>query len=126
MKYDIDLFVRIINFIIKHGDEPELYIELKNNVYVDFTCYEDFIDATVSEGDYTIYTMSKDELSKRTNKFRNINDFLNNLLINGKSLRERWNEIVYISDEGKSIDYTKEPEEQFLVMDGRIWYTPRY
>ncbi len=30
MKYDIDLFVRIVNFIVKHEDEPELYIELQN------------------------------------------------------------------------------------------------
>ena len=34
MKYDIDLFVRIIDFIVEHKDEPELYIELQNNVYV--------------------------------------------------------------------------------------------
>lgn len=125
MKYDIDLFVKIINFIVEHEDEPELYIELQNNVYVDFTCYKDYIDAIISEGDYTYFGMSPTEIKNNRKTFSNIVDFLDNLLINGKSLHNRWNEVKYISDEGKSIDYTKEPEEQFLVMEGRIWYKPR-
>ncbi len=125
MKYDVDLFVRIINFIVSHGDEPELYIELKNNTYVNFTCYEDFIEAIVIVGDCDsfFHTNSQIEIQEKTKIFSNINDMLDNLIINGKSLRSQWNEVKYIDDDCV-IDYTKEPEEQYIVIDGRICYTP--
>lgn len=44
-------------------------------------------------------------------------------MIYDKPLRSHWNEVKYIDDDCV-IDYTKEPEEQFLVMDGKIWYKP--
>lgn len=124
MKYDIDLFASIINFIIKYEDEPELYIKLKNNIYVYFTCYKDFIDALIVEGKNTIYEMSPIEINNKTQTFSNIVDFLDNLIIYGKSLRDRWNEVEYI-DDNQTIDYSKEPEEQFLVVNGRICYSPK-
>lgn len=124
MKYDINLFVRIINFIISHGDEPELYIELPNNVTVDFTCYKDYIDAIVIFGDReTFFTKTATKIQESTQKFRNIDDMLDNLIIFEKSLRSCWNEVEYIDDDG-CIDYKKKPKEQFLVINGEIWYKP--
>ena len=93
---------------------------------VSFTFFQDFIDAIISEGDDTLDGMSLTEITRDTKTFSNIVDFLDNLIINGRSLRARWNEIEYISDEGTAIDYTEEPEEQFFVVDGQICYKPRY
>ena len=83
MKYNIDLFIKIIYFIVRHNDEPELY-----------------------------------------KRFSNIVDFLDNLMIDGKTLRNRWQEVEYINDDGLGIDYTQEPEKQFSVINGRIAYKP--
>lgn len=111
MKYDIDLFVKIINFIVEHDDEPELYLELDDGTIIEFTCYQNFIDVWINE-DYAHIL-----------KFKSITDFLDNFKINGLSLKERWREVKYIDDD-QTIDYFKEPEEQFLVVDGKIWYKP--
>lgn len=125
MSYDVNLFVRIINFIVSYDDEPELYIELKNKITVDFTCYKDFIDAIVIVGDVSkfYYEKSNEEVINCTQCFNNIEDMLNNLIIDGKSLLDRWDEVLYIDDDN-IIDYTKDPKEQFLVIDGRICYKP--
>lgn len=112
MKYDIDLFVRIINFIVQHNDEPELFLELDDGTLIEFTCYKDFIDVWINE-DY-------DNLIK----FENVTDFLDNLKIDGLSLRELWGKVIYI-DDAQTIYYDKEPEEQFFVHEGWIWYTPK-
>jgi len=105
--YDINLFVQIIDFIVKHGDEPELYMDLKDGTRIEFICYSDFIDAYVGERCY---------------KFSSIADFTDNMIINGKSLRDCWNDVIYIDDDC-TIDYSQKPTEQFdLSADGRICY----
>lgn len=124
MKYDINLFARIINFIVKHDDEPELYIQLEGKIYIYFTCYKNFIDVIMTEGEMTLSKMSPIDIENNSIKFKNILDFLDNLIINGKSLRKRWNEVEYIDDE-QIIDYSKEPIEQFLIINGQICYTPK-
>ena len=125
MKYNINLFIKIINFIVQHNDEPELYMKLQGNIYIDFTCYEDFIDAIIIENEYSrLSEMSRLEIENNTKRFSNIVDFLDNLIINGKSLRNRWQEVEYIGDDGLGIDYTQEPEKQFSIINGRIAYKP--
>ena len=110
MRYDIDLFAQIIDFIVKHDDEPELYLRMKDGTEVDFVCYNEWIDAYIEERDF---------------KFKNIIDFLDNMYINNVSLRQCWNEIEYIDDDCGCIDWTKTPTEQFQVIDGRISYVPK-
>lgn len=125
MKYNIDLFIKIIYFIVRHNDEPELYMKLQGNMYIDFTCYEDFIDAIILENEYSrLNEMSRFEIENNTKRFSNIVDFLDNLMIDGKTLRNRWQEVEYINDDGLGIDYTQEPEKQFSVINGRIAYKP--
>ena len=105
--YDIELFIRIINFIVCHNDEPELYLDLQNGTRVEFICYKDFIDAYIGEVHY---------------KFADITDFVDNLIVDGKTLRECWQDIIYIDNDG-TIDYCKEPQEQFdCIVNGHICY----
>lgn len=108
MFYDIELFTRIIDFIVQHDDEPECYLQMKDGTEVEFICYKHCIDAYIGEKYF---------------KFNSITDFLDNMQINNVPLRKCWGEVDYLGDNNdSSIDWTKEPTEQFLVIDGKIWY----
>ena len=98
--YDIDLFLKNIDYVVKHGDEPEMVLGLKDGTCIEFICYADFIDAYMDD-DYC--------------KYSSIYDFVDNLKIKGKSLRECWQDVVHIEDDLSMIDFSKTPEEQFCV-----------
>lgn len=98
--YDLDLFLINIDYVVKHNDEPEILLILKDGTRIEITCYTDFVNVYIGDNQ---------------NKFLSINDFVDHFEINGKSFRDCWLDVVHIEDDLDMIDFTKSPEEQFCV-----------
>lgn len=109
MKYNLDLFINNIEYVTEHNGEPEMFLDLKDGTRVEFTCYKHFIDAYIGDKLY---------------KFTSISEFVDNIKINGKTLRDCWHNVVNIKDDLDEIDFTKMPSEQFeeITVQGKLSY----
>ena len=95
MKYNKDLFINNVKYLISYDYEPEITIRLKDDSSVFVIAYKDFVDITIGN-DETI------KLEKIEDVF-NLIDFASILEIEG------------------DIDYEFPIETQSIVVDGELW-----
>ena len=95
MKYNKDLFINNVKYLISYDYEPEITIRLKDDSSVFIIAYKDFIDITIGN-DETI-------------KLGKIEDVFNYI---------DFDSIVEIEGD---IDYEFSIETQSIVVDGELW-----
>ncbi len=95
MKYNKELFINNINYLIHYNYEPELIIKLNNGSEMYVNAYSDFVDLTSNLGEIV-----------KLNKIEDIFNYFD------------FNDVVTIEGD---IDYEFPIQVQSIVIDGKLW-----
>lgn len=93
MKYDKNMFVYNLKYLISYGWEPEITIELKNN-HVFLVAYQDHIELSIDSKEISI------------NNVEELFDYIH------------FDDIIHIEGD---IDFQFPIETQSIVVDGKLW-----